>query len=106
MFKLLWKWMVSFFTADKIGILVRILLIKYSKSAVSELLNVETQKKAYEFVKQLHSITDISSYEKAQIFNLKMLDWAKSVGKNLSISIINCLRELAVTAIKEETSEK
>jgi hypothetical protein len=29
-----------------------------------------------------------------------MLEWSKSLGKILSISAINCLRELAVNALK------
>jgi hypothetical protein len=29
-----------------------------------------------------------------------MFEWAKSLGKNLSSSAINCLRELAVNALK------
>lgn len=31
-----------------------------------------------------------------------MLNWAKKVGKKLSDSMINCLREMAVAALKAE----
>ena len=68
-------------------------------------MNVENQKKAYEFVKSLHNDTTKTNMEKAQVFNLKMLDWAKREGKNISDSVINCLRELAVNAIKSETTK-
>lgn len=31
-----------------------------------------------------------------------MLDWAKKLGKKLSDNMINCLREMAVAALKAE----
>ena len=68
-------------------------------------MNVENQRKAYEFVKSLHNDTTKTNMEKAQVFNLKMLDWAKREGKNIGDSVINCLRELAVNAIKSETTK-
>ena len=34
-----------------------------------------------------------------------MREYAKSVGKNITECAINCLRELAVTAVKNETTE-
>lgn len=34
-----------------------------------------------------------------------MLDWAKKLGKTMTDSTINCLRELAVNAIKSEKDD-
>lgn len=36
------------------------------------------------------------------MFNKQMLEWAKKVGKVFSTSVVNCLRELAVSAVKTE----
>ena len=44
----------------------------------------------------------MTNSEKAKMFNKQMLDWAKKVGKKLSDSMINCLREMAVAALKAE----
>ena len=69
MFTLLYKWLVSLFTADKVGILVRKLLINTGTTIAKDILNVEHQKKAYEFVKELNARDDIDNKEKAKIFN-------------------------------------
>ena len=106
MFALLWKWILSIFTADKVGILVRILLINTGTKIAAEILNVENQKKAFEFVKELNARTDLSNAEKAKLFNKKMLEYAKKTGKILTDSILNCLRELAVNAFKAENQKK
>lgn len=36
------------------------------------------------------------------MFNKQMLEWAKKAGKILADSVVNCLRELAVNALKAE----
>ena len=41
----------------------------------------------------------MTNQEKMDEFNLKMLSWAKQIGKDMKDSVINCLRELAVTAL-------
>ena len=41
----------------------------------------------------------MTNQEKMDEFNLKMLSWAKQVGKEMKDSVINCLRELAVSAL-------
>ena len=105
MFSLLWSWIVSLFTADKIGILVRLLLLSAGKTVLKDLTNTENQKKAYEFVKELNTRTDLSNAQKAKLFNEKFLAWAASGGKAIALSIVNCLREMAVNAVKAEQKE-
>lgn len=100
MFTLLWNWICSIFTADKIGILVRKLLIRSTTIIAADILDVDNQKKAYEFVKELNNNKELSTAQKAEQFNKKMLEYALKEGKKLSTSVINCLRELAVNAIK------
>lgn len=39
MFTLLWKWLVSIFTADKIGVIVRKLLLAAGKPVAKDLFN-------------------------------------------------------------------
>lgn len=41
MFTLLWKWLLSMFTADKIGILVRKILISAAKPVISDVLDTK-----------------------------------------------------------------
>jgi len=60
------------------------------------------QKKAYDFVKELRLRTDLTNAEKAVLFNKKMLEWAKAAGKIMASSVVNCLREMAVNALKAE----
>jgi hypothetical protein len=100
----LWTWFKLLFTS-KIGSLIKILLLKSATTIASQILNKENQEKAYEFVKELNSRTDITNTEKAVLFNDQMSSWAKAMGKTLTTSIINCLRELAVNALKCEVSE-
>lgn len=98
----LWAWFIGLFTKEKIGILF-LLLFKSGVSAIaSEIANSDLQKKAYEFVKELADRTDIGNAEKAAIFNKKMFEYGKKLGRVLRDSVINCLRELAVNALKAE----
>ena len=98
----LWAWLIGLFTKEKIGILF-MLLFKSGVSAIAtEIANSALQDKAYEFVKELADRTDINNAEKARIFNQKMLEYGKKMGKVLHDSVINCLRELAVNALKAQ----
>lgn len=99
----IWAWIKGLFTAKKIGCILAIFAKHAASVMVKEIMNPENQKKAYEFVKELRARTDLTNREKAEIFNLKMLDWAKRLGKKLSDNMINCLREMAVAAMKAET---
>lgn len=98
----IWAWFVGLFTKERVGVLF-LLLFKAGTSAVaSQIANLELQKKAFEFVKELHNRADINNIEKARIFNEKMLAYGKILGKTLGESVINCLRELAVNALKAQ----
>ena len=98
----LWSWFIGLFTKEKIGVLF-ILLFKAGVSAVAQqIADLQLQKKALEFVRELAKRDDISNLEKASIFNEKMFEYAKKLGKVLCESVVNCLRELAVNALKAE----
>ena len=92
----------SMFTRNKIGMLIEILLLRAGSTIAKEILDKDNQKMAYEFVKALNARVDITSKEKAKLFNEQMLDWAKKLGKKMNGSVVNCLRELAVNALKSE----
>ena len=92
----------SMFTRNKIGMLIEILLLRASSTIAKEILDKDNQKIAYEFVKALNARVDITSKEKAKLFNEQMFDWAKKLGKKMNESVVNCLRELAVNALKSE----
>ena len=92
----------SMFTRNKIGMLIEILLLRAGSTIAKEILDKDNQKIAYEFVKALNARVDITSKEKAKLFNEQMLDWAKKLGKRMNESVVNCLRELAVNALKSE----
>ena len=92
----------SMFTRNKIGMLIEILLLRAGSTIAKEILDKDNQKIAYEFVKALNARVDITSKEKAKLFNEQMLDWAKKLSKKMNESVVNCLRELAVNALKSE----
>jgi len=97
----LWLWFKTLFTS-KVGALIKTLLIHTGITIADEILDKENQAKAYEFVKELNNNTELTTKEKAELFNKKFIEWAKSLNKEIATSIINCLRELAVNAIKCE----
>lgn len=98
----LWSWFIGLFTKEKIGILF-LLLFKSGCSAVaSEIANPEFQKKALEFVRELALCDDLTNSAKALLFNKKMLEYGTKIGKVFCESVLNCLRELAVNALKAE----
>lgn len=98
----LWHWFIGLFSKEKIGVLF-ILLFKAGASAVAEqIADLQLQKKALEFVKELAQRNDITNVEKATIFNQKLFEYGKLLGKTLCESVINCLRELAVNALKAQ----
>ncbi len=98
----LWAWFVGLFTKEKIGILF-VMLFKAGVSAVAaQIADLDLQEKALKFVRELALRDDISNKEKATLFNEKMLEYGKQIGKTLCESVINCLRELAVNALKAQ----
>ena len=102
MLSALWTWFLGLFSKEKVGILF-LLLFKSGASAIAKYIaDNDLQQKAYDFVKELAKRDDLTSVQKAQIFNEKMLEYGQNVGKVLCESVINCLRELAVNAIKAQ----
>ena len=51
----------SLFPKSKLGILLSIIFTKASSVVIKDILDPDNQKKAYEFVKELHNRTDISN---------------------------------------------
>lgn len=102
MLSAIWAWFVGLFTKEKVGILF-VMLFKAGASTIAmQIADRQLHRKALEFVKELHSRTDIDNSEKARIFNDKMLAYGKELGKDLCESVVNCLRELAVNALKTQ----
>jgi hypothetical protein len=101
----IWAWVKGLFTTKQVGVLLAIFAKKAAEPLIAQITNKENQRVAYEFVKSLHGRKDLTCKEKAEVFNLKMLDWAQRAGKILADSAVNCLRELAVNALKAELSK-
>ena len=97
-----WAWVKSLFTAKKVGVLLAIFAKKAVAPVIAEIADPENQKKAYGFVKDLRLRTDLTNEQKAALFNKQMLEWSKKAGKIMADSVVNCLRELAVNALKAE----
>lgn len=99
----MWTAIVRFLSKTVLGELFARLLKNTASTIFKTLTDKENNRKAYEFVKELNGRTDLTNSEKAKEFNRKMLDWAKSIGRELKESTINCLREFAVNIIKAES---
>lgn len=95
-------WVKGLFSTKKLGILLVIFAKKTITPVIQEIMDSENQQIAYNFVKELRLRTDLTNKEKQVLFNKQMLEWTKQVGKKLADSAINCLRELAVNALKAE----
>lgn len=102
----MWMAIVRFLAKTVLGELFRRLLKNAASTIFKALMDEENNRKAYEFVKELNSRTDLTNLEKAHEFNKKMIEWAKSIGRELKESTINCLREFAVSVIKAELEKK
>lgn len=98
----LFKYLYRILNVKKIGCITLSLEKNGKASVVKQIADLENQRKALEFAKKLHRRKDYTDYEKAQVFNLQMLDWAKTFNKTLTDCSINCLRELAVVSLKAE----
>ena len=98
----LWAWFIGLFTKEKIGILF-IMLFKSGVSAVAQqIADLDLHQKALKFVRELALRDDLTNKEKAALFNEKMIAYGKEIGKVLCESVVNCLRELAVNALKSQ----
>ena len=89
-------------TKENLGIIFQKLFAETKTKLINDISDPENQKKAIEFVKELNRRKDCTTKEKQEFFNLKMAVYAKDMKKQLSDSVINCLRELAVVAVKED----
>ena len=98
----LFKYLHQILNVKKIGCITLSLEKNGKTSVVKQIVDLENQRKALEFAKKLHHRKDYTDYEKAQVFNLQIPDWPKTFNKTLTDCSINCLRELAVAAIKAE----
>lgn len=99
----MWNTILSIFVKKVLGELFAMLLKNTASALFKSLTDKENTKKAYEVVKELNARKDLSTKEKAEMFNLMMLDWAKSTGRELKDSTLNCLREFAVNILKMES---
>lgn len=102
----MWTTIVRFLAKTILGELFTKLLKNAATTVFKALMDKENNRKAYDFVKELNGRTDLTGFQKAQEFNKKMLEWAKSIGRELKESTINCLREFAVNVIKAELEKK
>jgi hypothetical protein len=100
------SWLQSLFAKGTIGILTRKLATAAAKAAArslaSDIMDRRNQKAAYRFVRELHAKDGMSGAQKAREFNRKMAEWSAKCGKRLASSVVNCLREMAVNAMKDE----
>ena len=99
-----WNWLKSFFVSNKQDILA-IILQNLNSDLLKELNDTDIKAKAFEFVKELHKRDDISGLEKPRIFNEKLLEYGKKVGKIIAPHMLNLLRELAYMALKVAISQ-
>lgn len=102
MLSVIWKWFVGLFTKEQIGILFRLLFQSGVSTVASYIADVALQQKALECARDLAQRKDISNSAKVVIFNQKMSDFGRKMGKPLCDSVVNCLRELSVNALKAE----
>lgn len=105
MFTSLWAWIVGLFAKENVGILFTI-LFKVGKSIVaSKIADKKLQKEAWEAAKELALRDDLSNEEKAKMFNERLKEFSKTSGISIGESVLNCLRELAVNALKAQSGK-
>ncbi len=96
-----WEWLKSLFQKDDTkSTLLKILLDAYNSEELDVIKDKDFGDKAILFVQELNNRNDLTGTEKAEIFNEKMLEYAKKIGKVIAICALNLLRELAVLAVK------
>lgn len=99
--KKLWDWLKSIFTTDESkSALLKVLMEGIDDPALDIIKDPDLGKKAIQFVKELNKREDLTGKEKAEIFNAKLHEYAKAVGKVLSSVALNLLRELSVMSVK------
>lgn len=96
-----WEWLKALFQKDDTkSTLLKILLDAYNSEDLDVIKDKDFGDKAILFVQELNSRDDLTGTEKAKIFNEKMLEYAKKIGKVIATCALNLLRELAVLAVK------
>lgn len=99
--KKIWEWLKNIFTKDESkSALLKVLMEGIDDPSLDVIKDPELGKKAIQFVKELNKREDLTGKEKAEIFNAKLHEYAKAVGKVIGSVALNLLRELAVTAVK------
>lgn len=93
----LWNWIKYIFSNGVIGTIWQAIFENTKSEVVKIVCDADNQAAALRFVTEL-ALSSKSSEEKKNEFNAKMTEWAKSVGKTLTTSTINCLRENALLA--------
>ena len=79
---------------------LNIIVSNLSSPELKELCDSDLMNKAWEFVKELHIRTDLTGKEKAEIFNKKLIEYGKKVGKVVAVLACNIIREVTYTALK------
>lgn len=79
---------------------LNIIVSNLSSPELKELSDSDLMNKAWEFVKELHIRTDLTGKEKADIFNKKLIEYGKKVGKVVAVLACNIIREVTYTALK------
>lgn len=96
-----WEWLKTLFQKDDTkSTLLKILLDAYNSEDLDVIKDKDFGDKAILFVQELNNRDDLTGTEKAAIFNEKMLEYAKKIGKVIATCALNLLRELAVLAVK------
>ena len=99
--KKLWEWLKSVFTTDASkSALLKVLMEGIDDPSLDAIKDPDLGKKAIQFVKELNERKDLTGKEKAEIFNAKLYEYAKTIGKVIGSVALNLLRELAVTAVR------
>jgi hypothetical protein len=102
--KKLWNIICSLFTRENVGIIWKTLFASAKDAAKKAINDPKVQKRAFETAKTLMSM-DISGDAKKDAFNSAMKDFFAEYGKEVGTSTLNCIRELAVEAVKQNADE-
>lgn len=102
--KKLWNIICSLFTRENVGIIWKTLFASAKDAAHKAINDPKVQARAFETAKTLMS-ANISGDAKKDAFNSAMKDFFAEYGKEVGTSTLNCIRELAVEAVKQNTEE-
>ena len=103
--KTVWNWICRLFTKENVGIIWKTLFASAKNAAKKAINDPKVQAKAFETAKTLMS-SDISGDAKKDAFNSTMKDFFAEYGKEVGTSTLNCIRELAVEAVKEAQKQE